>query len=83
MLGGRVRVLGSGFFLSARVPLLGDVQSVAVAATGAGFYLGMHVEALSVMDFLLYHDPNVEGQDENWSETSCGHPFLCKLTPLS
>ena len=78
-----MRVLGSGFLLGARVPLLGDVQSVAVVATGAGFYLGMHVEALSVMDFLLYHDPNVEGQDENWCETSCGHPFLCKLTPLS
>ena len=49
-------VLGSGFLLGAWVLLLGDVDGVcvAMAATGAGFYLGMHVEALSVMDFLLY-----------------------------
>lgn len=48
MLGGRVRALGSGFLLGARVLLLGDVDSV-----WAGFCLGMRVEALSVMDFLL------------------------------
>lgn len=36
----------------------------------------MRVEALSMMDLLLWHDPNVQGQSERLHETSYGHPLL-------